>query len=314
MPRFSLPEFTNATSHEPSLLSGEGAVARESQPHAGAGGIAPVSVTSATPEVLGLSSHPAGWASSGSQLHPQPRSPRATVSSGGDAHGGAVPGSSSSGAKASISAGTSTATSTSNHLDDDAWLQEILTYDFLYKDLSPPKDPPASAAPAATTVVSHDPQPGTSAASTSQGTSHRVSLEAVMKRMALKAGRSRNLKRKTPSWQFEGERLPVRSPRSEPRSLVRLLENREFAVKKVAKVLMGSGYRIDHWDSSRSPVLDVTEVASEKKYRVLVQISTQNRAEAPKGGYVKGVDVLAHVTVDRGSQTLKSLHLFPLES
>jgi hypothetical protein len=77
---------------------------------------------------------------------------------------------------------------------------------------------------------------------------------------------------------------------------------------------MGGGYRIDHWGSPRSPVLDVTEVASEKKYRVLVQISTQNRAEAPKGGYVKGVDVLAHVTVDRGSQTLKSLHLFPLES
>jgi hypothetical protein len=52
MPRFSLPEFspevTSAMSHEPSLASGEGAVARGSQIHPGAGGITPVSVAPAT--------------------------------------------------------------------------------------------------------------------------------------------------------------------------------------------------------------------------------------------------------------------------
>jgi hypothetical protein len=319
MPLVPLSEVTDAISHEPSLLSGEGAAARESQPHAGAGGIAPVSVTSATPEVLGLSSHPAGWAGGGSQLHPQSRSPRTTAASGGDAHDGSAPGSSSSGAQASTSAGASTTTSTSNHLDDDPWLQEILTYDFLYKDLNPPKDPPASAAPTApaattaSTVAPHDPQPGTSAASASRGTRRRVSLEAVVQHPGLKSGQPLDLKYMTPDLRFKARKLPVTRRSPESRAVCMLSENREYVAKQVGKVLMRSGYRIDHWGLPRLPMLRVTDLASGKKFRVFVKIASQNKSYVPRGHYVEGSDVLAQVTINPVSQALESLYFIRLE-
>jgi hypothetical protein len=60
MPRFPFPEFPPETAgsmfHEPSLASGEGAAARESQVHPNAGGTVPVSVT---PQTFGLGTGPA---------------------------------------------------------------------------------------------------------------------------------------------------------------------------------------------------------------------------------------------------------------
>jgi hypothetical protein len=320
MPRFPMSDLAGSDVREfPHGAIGE-PPAGSPRTREGTGSIAPASVLSPAPETLGLSNHPAGWTASRSQPHAHRRNSSTMDAPGGHAHDGAV-GAPSAG-KANASADAPNAASRWEAMDLESLLDEIMVDDLLHFGLRRPEDAWTSG-DAAGAVSSRDVQPGTSTGSSSQvdnphsassqATSHPklLDLAPTMENPPLMGAENFSLKHRTPVFEFRRERLPVESPIAN--AAARLSGNRKFLTGQVASLLERSRYRIDGRSVGVSPMLLVTDLDSDRKFRIFVGAATQDVSAAPIGNFVKGSDLLAKVTIDpHDGRTLKSLYLIPL--
>jgi hypothetical protein len=362
MPRFPTGYLTVPHFREPPRGMIDDPAAHPTQARETTGGTVPVSVTSPSPETLGLSSHPAGWAADGAQPHAYPRQHRTSAAPGSHAHDGSVSvGGNLPGAQAGTSLRDPTAQSRWEAMDVDELLQEIMVDDLLHFGLRGPDDvwthteaattasspqvqpgtstaavPQAASqeasqrklpnsedvgthAEAATAASSPHVQPGTSTAAVPQAASQEASQRKLLdivptkKNPVLVGEQGFYLKRRTPVLAFSGKRLPFEAEKAN--ATPRLAENRIFVAQQVEMILQEGRYHVYKRFDGLSPMLMVSDLDSDRTFRVFVGLATQDASAVPKGSYTAGSDVLAKVTIDpRDGRTLKSLYLIPLGS
>jgi hypothetical protein len=300
MPNFPLPEFfpdvVDATLHEPSVVSGESAAAREAGSRAGAGGIAPASLTPAT---FGLGTGPLR---AGSHMpHPY----------GGDYEAVRFPHDSET---YYIRARSSRSGSRLLYMRMPGDGHYIPTNLFVHfnstgKLVLENRSPMRTAAP--------DPQPGPSRGMPPQAAGgSNANSGGVLEDILEKARGRKNTSsfRDEPVFQTfqHGEKLPLGN---DPGVSVpnRNGENREYVMEQLRTIFRERGYRTTLHDGNYQTLcLDVTHPPKKDVFQVHVKLSSDGMVTLPRNSLVNAPYLLAVVSTDARDGALKTLRIIPI--